>query len=216
MRTKWLLVKLIVNVMGLSLAVAAGTACADDKATIAKVKSTWRAQDGETAEQIIAKVSKVAHFIPRGWEVAKSDTGREVVTFSWAKHSSDKTGDEYTITWEVASDGTIILGPPYAKPMELGWRAFALSLIASEVSEEEEKNPNLRFLHDLSNFNFVKTAQGNLGDLLKRGRCAITNDPVHVTYLPINSKVPENGDLWAIQLHVNCDIPGPPISRKEE
>ena len=188
--------------------VAATASQAADSAGIAKIKKEWRAQDGETAEQIFAKASKVAHFVPRGWELGKTDSG-EVVTFSWAKHSSDKTEDEYTITWEVAPDGAITVGPPYAKPMELGWQAFALSLIASEVSEEEEKNPNLRFMHDLSNFNFVTTAQGKLGDLLKRGRCAITNDPVHVTYLPPNFKLPENGDFWHVQLQVNCDIPGP-------
>ncbi|UPK08361.1 nodulate formation efficiency C protein [Bradyrhizobium sp. 170] len=187
---------------------AAMMAQAAEPTLVAKVKKDWRAQDGETAEQIFAKVSKVAHFVPRGWEVAKTGSGDEVVVFSWAKHSSEKTGDEYTITWEVASDGTMTLGPPYAKPMELGWQAFALSLVASEVSEEE-KNPNLRFLHDLSNFNFVTTAQGKLGDLLKRGRCAITNDPVHVTYLPPTFKVPETGDLWAVHLQVDCDIPGP-------
>jgi hypothetical protein len=70
----------------------------------------------------------------------------------------------------LASDGTVTLGPPYAKTMELGWQPFALSLIASEVTDED-KEPNLRFLHDLANFNFVTTAQGKLGDLLKRGRC---------------------------------------------
>jgi hypothetical protein len=180
---------------------------ADDKALIEKVKTTWRAQDGETADQIIGKAAKVAHFISRGWEVDKAG-GQEVVTFSWVKHSDDKTDDEYTINWEVAADGTMTLGPPYAKPMELGWQPFALSLIASDVSEEE-KDPNLRFLHDLSNFNFVTTAQGKLGDLLKRGRCTITDDPVNVIYLPPDTEKPENGDFWHVQLQVNCDVPGP-------
>lgn len=180
---------------------------ADEKALIDRVKTTWRARSGETAEQIFNRASKVAHFVPRGWEVGKAESG-DVVTFSWAKHSGDKTGDEYTITWEVVADGTLKLGPPYAKPMELGWQAFALSLIADEVNEDEEK-PNLRFLRDISNFNFVTTPQGRLGDLLKRGRCAITNDPVHVMYVPPTDKVPETGDLVAVHLQVDCDIPGP-------
>jgi hypothetical protein len=206
-----------IAMIGLALGMVSVIAHADDKDNlIAKVKTTWRAQDGETAEQIIAKASMVAHFVPRGWEVGeKTDTGEPVV-FSWVKHSADKAGDEYSISWEVASDGSMTLGPPYAKPMELGWQAFALSLIASEISEEEEKNPNLRFLHDLSNFNFVTTAQGKLGDLLKRGRCAITNDPVTVDYLPlVDDKYPENGDFWHVQFQVNCDIRGPRYFTRE-
>jgi hypothetical protein len=200
--------------IGFALTLASAVAHADDKALIAKVKTTWRAQDGETAEQIIGNASKVAHFIPRGWEVGKTDSG-EVVTFSWAKHSGDKTGDEYTITWEVAADGTITLGPPYAKPMELGWQPFALSLIASEVTDED-KEPNLRFLHDLANFNFVTTAQGKLGDLLSRGRCTIADDPVGVDYVPtLDDKHPENGDFWHVQMQVNCDIPGPRYFTRE-
>jgi hypothetical protein len=63
-------------VIGLALALATASARADDKALIAKVKATWRAQDGETAEQIIGKASKVAHFIPRGWEVGKTKSVR--------------------------------------------------------------------------------------------------------------------------------------------
>ncbi|MEH2488622.1 nodulate formation efficiency C protein [Bradyrhizobium sp. AZCC 2230] len=182
---------------------------ADDNATIAKVKSTWRAQDGETAEQIFAKVSKVAHFVPRGWEVDKTGGGQEAVTFSWARHSNDKSGDEYTIFWELAADGTMTLDPPYAKPMELGWQPFALSLIGAEATEGGEK-PNLGFLHDLSNFNFVVTAQGKLGDLLKLGRCAITNDPVAVDYVPkLDEQKPKSGDFWHLQMQVNCDIAGP-------
>ncbi len=152
--------------VGFALVLSSISAHSDDK-SIDRVKTTWRAQDGETVEQIIAKASAVAHFVPRGWEVGKSDRG-DVVTFSWARRTTDETGDEYTINWEIASDGTVTLGPPYAKTMELGWQPFALSLIASEVTDED-KEPNLRFLHDLANFNFVTTAQGKLGDLLKRG-----------------------------------------------
>ncbi|MDE5444851.1 nodulate formation efficiency C protein [Bradyrhizobium sp. CSA207] len=181
---------------------------ADNNALIDMIKSTWRAQDGETAEQIFAKASKVAHFVPRGWEVGqKTDTG-EPVFFSWAKRREDKADDEYTIGWDVASDGKMTLGPPYAKPMELGWQAFALSLIADEATNDE-KGVNLRFLHDPANFNFVTTAQGKLGDLLRRGRCTI-GDPVGVDYLPkIDEKQTAKGDLWRVQLSVDCKIPGP-------
>ncbi len=128
--------------VGFAMALANPIAHADDKALIAKVKTTWRAPDGETAEQIIAKASKVAHFVPRGWEVGQTSDAGEPVFFSWARHSTDKADDEYTITWEVAPDGAMTLGPPYAKTMELGWQPFALSLIASEV-DDEEKGVNL-------------------------------------------------------------------------
>ncbi|WP_377830869.1 nodulate formation efficiency C protein (plasmid) [Bradyrhizobium lupini] len=180
---------------------------AGDKDLIDKVKSTWKAQTGETAEQIISKASKVAHFVPRGWEAGqKTETGEPVI-FSWAKHRDDKEGDEYTIIWEVASNGAIRVGPPYAKPIELGWKAFALSLIASEVTDDE-KGLNLRFLHDAANYNFVTTAQGKLGDVLRRGRCTI-GDPVAVDYLPKVDEKQTKGDLWRVQLSVNCNVPGP-------
>jgi hypothetical protein len=190
------------------LIAASCPALAYEADNIVKVKQAWRAQSGETAEQIFAKVSKVAHFVPRGWEAGqKTDLGESVI-FSWAKHRADKPGDEYTIYWEVGSDGAITMGPLYAKPMQLGWQAFALSLIASEVTDEE-KGANLRFLHDPANFNFVTTAQGKLGDLLRRGRCAI-GDPVGVDYLPkVDEKQTEKGDLWRVQISVNCNISGP-------
>ncbi|WP_245508875.1 hypothetical protein [Bradyrhizobium nanningense] len=72
---------------------------------IAKVKSTWRSQDGETAEQIFANASKVAHFVPRGWEVGQKSDAGDAVFFSWAKHRSDKPDDEYIITFRSAPTG---------------------------------------------------------------------------------------------------------------
>jgi hypothetical protein len=181
---------------------------ADDKALIDRVKTRWRAQDGETVEKIFTRVSRVAHFVPRGWEVGRTNSGAESVIFSWAKRHTDKADDEYTIGWALASDGKMMLGPPYAKPMELGWQAFALSLIGSEVTDEE-KGVNVRFLHDPANFNFVTTGQGKLGDLLQRGHCTI-GDPVGVNYVPkLDEKETTRGDLWLVQLSVNCDIPGP-------
>lgn len=95
------------------LAGKGGGVRADDKPSIDKVRSTWRAQDGETAEEIFAKVSTVAHLVPRRWEVGrKTDAGVPVV-FSWTKHRSDKAKDEYAVTWEVAPDGTMKLVAPY-------------------------------------------------------------------------------------------------------
>ncbi|WP_245508876.1 hypothetical protein [Bradyrhizobium nanningense] len=97
------------------------------------------------------------------------------------------------------------MSEPYARTMELGWQPFALSLIASEVSEEERR-PNLQFLHELSNFNFVSTPQGKLGDLLKQGRCKIGN-PVGVDYVIKPAEVKD--DVWRVQLSVDCNIVGP-------
>ncbi|WP_035688013.1 hypothetical protein [Bradyrhizobium sp. Cp5.3] len=180
----------------------------ENNALIDKVKSTWRAQDGETAEQIFTKVSKVAHFIPRGWEVGQKTDSGEPVIFSWAKHRTDKTNEEYTVTWEMAPDGTMKIVVPYAKPMELGWQAFAVSLIADEVTSDES-GVNRRFLYNPANFNFVTTAQGKLGDLLRRGRCTI-GEPVGVHYSPkVDEQQTSEGDLWRVQLSVDCNVPGP-------
>ena len=136
----------------------AGLARADDNALIAQVKAS-RAQNGETIERIIAKASKVAHFIPRGWEVGQKDKD---VIFSWARHSTDKEGDEFSIIWSVAPDGRITLDR-YAKPIELGWQAFALWLIVEEM-DAGEPDANQQFVRDLTNFDFVETKQGKLGN----------------------------------------------------
>jgi hypothetical protein len=179
---------------------------AEEKELITKVKATWRAQTGETAEQITAKVAKVAHFVPRQWDVAYGGDGSKSVVLSWARHRKDKEGEEYTISWDVNDDGTLALGPPYSKTMELGWQAFALYLIESEI-DDDEPGANSRFLHDLSNLNFVQTAQGKLGDLLRRGKCSL-GDPVGMDYVP-KLNPDKDGDFFRLQLSVNCDIPGP-------
>ena len=177
------------------------------KGFISKVKTRWRAQDGESAEQILAKVSRVAHFIHRGWDVAQSDDdGSRSVVFSWARKRTDKEGDEYTIEWKIKPDGGTLLDTPYAQLMELGWQAFALSLIQSEV-DDDAPGPNRRFLHDLSNVNFVETPQGKLGDLLKRGRCKL-GDPVGVDYVR-KLRPDKDGDFFRLQLSVDCNIAGP-------
>ncbi|PJG53597.1 nodulate formation efficiency C protein [Bradyrhizobium forestalis] len=180
---------------------------ANESPLIERFKSTWRAQDGETIEQIVSNVSKVAQFVPRMWGLAELDQDDHVFV-SWTRHRDDTSGEQNVITWKIAHDGTFQLASTYAKPMELGWRALALSLIASEV-KDGERDANLRFLHDPSNFNFVTTTQGRLGDLLRQGRCTIV-EPVGVDYLPKqNDKPTEKGDLWRVLLLVNCDIAGP-------
>ncbi|KRR10526.1 hypothetical protein CQ12_40680 [Bradyrhizobium jicamae] len=181
---------------------------ADDNALIDQVRSTWRAQDGETAEQIFAKVSKVAHFVPKGWKLGPKIDSGELVVFLWTKRRSDEEKEGYTVTWVVVPDGTVKLVTPYAKPMDLGWQAFALSLIADDVTNRD-RGANRRFLYDLGNFNFVTTAQGKLGDLLRRGRCII-GDPVKVHYSPtVDEQQTAKGGLWRVQLSVDdCDIQG--------
>ncbi|WP_245570231.1 MULTISPECIES: nodulate formation efficiency C protein [Bradyrhizobium] len=190
------------------LAATSNSVRANDNALVERVKSTWRAQDGETIEQIISNVSKVANFVPRTWGVAEGVDRNEYVFVSWTRHRANKSDEQYVITWKIAFDGTIELASTYAKPMELGWRALALSLIASEVADGE-RDANLRFLHDPANFNFVTTAQGQLGNLLRQGRCTIV-EPVGVDYLPRpNEKPTEKGGLWRVLILVNCNIPGP-------
>ncbi|MFB9267661.1 nodulate formation efficiency C protein [Bradyrhizobium erythrophlei] len=181
---------------------------ADDNALVDKVNSTWRAQDGAAVEQIISNVSNVAHLVPIEWGLAQKPDMGESVFFSWAQYRDDETDDKYTITWEVGFDGAIKVEPTYAKPMELGWQAFALSLTGSEVTDGE-RAVNLHFLHDPANFSFVTTAQGELGNLLWCGRCTI-GDPAGAGYLPkVDEKQTAKGSLWRVLTLVNCNIPGP-------
>lgn len=132
----------------------------------------------------------------------------DFVFVSWTRHQNNKSDEQYVITWKITPDGTTELASTYAKPMELGWRALALSLIASEVAAGD-RHANLRFLHDPINFNFVTTPKGQLGDLLRQGRCTI-GQPVGVDYIPKGSDKPnEKRDLWRVLLIADCNISGP-------
>lgn len=172
---------------------------------IKRVKTTWRAQDGATIDDILSHVAEVAHFIPRGWEIGRGEAS-EAASFSWARSQSDPLDDEYTITWDVSASGAMSLGPASAKTMELGWRPFALSLIAREVADDYPR-PNVAFLHDASNYDFVITEQGGLGDLLNKGHCTIGNR-VSLDYVVLPEEMPKD-DLWRLQLPVDCKIAGP-------
>ncbi|UGY00592.1 nodulate formation efficiency C protein [Bradyrhizobium quebecense] len=190
------------------LATTSNSVRANDNALVERVRSTWRAQDGETIEQITSKVSKVAQFVTQTWGGAEGVDRTEYVYLSWTRHHERASDEVYVITWKVASDGGIEVASTYAKPIELGWHAFALSLIAGEIADGE-RTANLHFLHDPANFNFVKTAQGKLGNLLRRGRCSII-EPVVVDYVPKpNENATDKGDMWRVLLLVNCNIPGP-------
>lgn len=83
---------------------------------------------------------------------------------------------------------------------------FALSLIAREIADDYP-HPNLTFLHDTSSYDFVVTAQGGLGDLLKKGRCTIS-DPVSLDYVVLPKEMSKD-DVWRLQISVNCEIAGP-------
>ncbi|WP_342729294.1 nodulate formation efficiency C protein [Bradyrhizobium sp. B097] len=190
------------------LAATSNNVIANDNGPVERVKSMWRAQDGDTIEHIISKVSKVAQFVPQTWGVAEGIDRTDYVYLSWTRHRNHKSDEQYVIAWKIAADGAIKLASTYAKPIELGWRALALSLIASEITDGEE-DANLPFLHDPANFNFVTTAQGKLGNLLRHGRCNII-EPVEVDYVPKrNDKPTEKSDLWRVLLLVNCNTPGP-------
>jgi hypothetical protein len=45
------------------------------KALVANVRTNWRAQDGETVEEITTRASKAAHFVPRRWDVVQTTDG---------------------------------------------------------------------------------------------------------------------------------------------
>ena len=183
-----------------------GRAYAEEDALIEQLKTTWRAQDGATIDDVLSQVAKVSHFVPRGWEVGPKHDSEDPVFLTWSRSQRDEPGDKYTIGWDMSPGGVMSLGPAYAKTMELGWRPFALSLIASEVADEYPQ-PNVTFLRDTSNYNFVTTAQGGLGDLLKKGRCTIGN-PVSLDYVVLPNESSKD-DLWRLQLSVDCKITGP-------
>ncbi|MEH6950506.1 nodulate formation efficiency C protein [Nitrobacter sp. NHB1] len=183
-----------------------GRAYAEEDVLIKRVKTTWRAQDGATTDDILSHATKVAHFVPRGWGVGQKHDSEDPVFLSWSRSQSDKPDDEHTITWDISASGVMSLGPAYAKTMELGWRPFALSLIAREVADHYPE-PDVTFLRDTSNYDFVATAQGGLGDLLKKGRCTIGN-PVSLEYVVLPDEASKD-DLWRLQLSVNCKITGP-------
>jgi hypothetical protein len=183
-----------------------GCAYAQGDSLIRRVETTWRAQDGATIDEILTRVAEAAHFVPRGWEARQKHDTEDFVSLSWARSQSDTRDDEHEITWDVSADGGMSLGPARWKTVELGWRPFALSLIAREVADGYPQ-PNLAFLRDASNYDFVVTAQGGLGDLLKKGRCSIGN-PVSLDYVVLPEKMSKD-DLWRLQLSVDCDIKGP-------
>ena len=171
---------------------------ADDRALIEQFRSTWRANDGRTIDQILQLVSKVAHFVPRPFSVAKAKGGKRVITMTWFHDTNNEPGTGVVMSWEIKGDGSYELLTADAKAIDLGWQAFALSLVGDEVAEHVP-NPNLIFLHDLTNFNFVTTPHGGLGDVLKKGRCKL-GDPVSVDF---------DKDRYRVQLVVDCAIDGP-------
>jgi hypothetical protein len=190
----------------ISATASLGCAYAEDGVLIEQVKTTWRAQDGTTIDDIVSRAAEVAHFVPTGWDTGKTHNSEDFVTLSWARSQSDMRDDEHEITWDISASGVMSLGPARAKTVELGWRPFALSLIAREAADEYPQ-PNLAFLRDVSNYGFVVTAQGGLGELLREGRCKI-GTPVSLDYVVLPEKMSKD-DLWRLQLLVDCDIPGP-------
>lgn len=54
----------------------------------------------------------------------------------------------------------------------------------------------------------MRTAQGKLGDLLRRGRCTV-GEPVGVHYSPkIDEQQTAEGGVWRVELSVGCNVPG--------
>jgi hypothetical protein len=185
-----------------------------EKAAIAQVQQSWRAMDGETADEIFVKVAKVAHFIPIGWEAGNDGQGGIYVAFDWLRHKGDKKDDTQTVSFELAPGGKAKIAASEDEDVSLGWQAFALHLIQGEV-DDGRADANKRFLHDPSNVNFVSTPEGTLGRLLIRGGCSL-GDPVAVEYADTWGRdAPVKGDFWRLQLSVDCTTPGPSYFTKD-
>ena len=173
---------------------------------ILRVKHDWHASTGESAEQIIASAAKIAHFIPRRWDADRMDDGRIAVNMAWAEHKQDKSVDEHSMSWVIASDGSIEVTSSYAKTMVLGSAAFNVSLLQNEVTTEVAE-VNTGYLRDPLNYNFINTPNGKLGDLLSSGGCKI-QDPSYIFYEPdINEQ--KQDKAFFLKLIVNCNGNGP-------
>lgn len=99
---RWLLLFATFAITG----VIFGGAYAEDDVLIKRVKTTWRAQDGATVDDILSRVVKIAHFVPRGWEVGQKHDTETPVVFSWARSQGDKPDDAYTISWNISAKVT--------------------------------------------------------------------------------------------------------------
>ncbi|WP_439373117.1 hypothetical protein [Bradyrhizobium sp. DASA03120] len=96
---------------------------------------------------------------------------------------------------------------PYAKPMELGWRACVLSLLSDEINSKET-GVSRRFLHDPASFDFLTTAQGRLRDLLRSGRCTICDGANMHYLLTVDEQEWGKDGLCRVQLSADCDVQG--------
>lgn len=169
------------------------------------MKTTWRAKDGETAEEILAKVAKVARFIPRGgWTAYRSPDGTKGVAAGFVRRRTDKDDETFSIYWAINADGSISSGPMGFKAVDLGWQAFALLLIQDEV-DDELKGANVKFLFDPRNLNFMRTDAGPLGDLFVKNRCT-PGTALHAGgYLDKGgADRRQPGDFWTFDTTVTC------------
>lgn len=186
---------------------------AEEADLIAKVKASWHAQTGETADQVIAFAAKTTHFVPREWSGWAFADGTKGAAIGWAKRRKDPADETLTIQWTLHPDGTASLDNAYTRPMDLGSTAFALSLIQSEVNDGI-RSANVRFLRDLHNLNFLSTPQGKLGDLLSAGHCVLrAGDPVGIDYGPLSRSTDRKG--FRVQLSVDCRTAGPTYFTKD-
>ncbi|WP_141343245.1 hypothetical protein [Bradyrhizobium sp. USDA 3458] len=84
-----------------------------------EVRSIWRPQS-ETVEQIISKVSKVAHLLPEPGDRWSSRKKANMSAFRGPGAPDNQSYEEYVITWKFSPDGTPKIASTSAKPMELG------------------------------------------------------------------------------------------------
>lgn len=211
MRALWRLAALA----AITILIAAGPAHAGDqdangdwkplpdsaaKPLIAAVQRDWRARSGETAHEIIARLSSVAHFVPRKWYAEVSKDGKErAVSLQWVHNKDDADDESLSVTWDIAPDGRV-LGTD-DRLFDLGSSAFAVDAIQNDVNEERA-DANVNFLRDPTNLNFVVTPQGKLGDLLAAAKCRLAN-PTYVS--GVIASFSASGKAYVqLQATVNC------------
>ena len=167
---------------------------------IAAVQRDWHARSGETAHEMVARLSSVARFVPRKWYAEVSKDGKErAVSLEWVHSKSDGNDEALSVTWDIAPDGRV-LGTD-DRLFDLGSSAFAVDAIQNDVNEERP-DANVKFLRDARNLNFVATPQGKLGDLLTAAKCRLAN-PTYVSRVIASFSASKKAYV-RLQATVNC------------
>jgi hypothetical protein len=180
-----------------------------ERDAISAVRTRWRAESGESVDEIISKVGKVAHFIVRGGWGASRDSDEEVsVGFGFVRSKATPDDEALSIYWLIAPDGTAKVGGRGFHSIELGSKALALDLIQSEV-DDEVKGADSKYLYDPRNLSYLQTDAGPLSDVFARHRCTPKTALHAAEFAPRGAPGNATGhDQWTFDTTIDCRVPG--------